>query len=173
MTLIIWDGKTLSTDSLFLDDVEDTVVHRGSKLFVVNRQAVATCGSELDGTAFIQWVQDGRKESEYPKMGDDFSGVLLTDTEISAYMPSSPKAIPQCVRFGLGHGAAVHYANALMDRYIPAPEALRLTCNYSLLISEPIYSLTRAQLKQFPKDYVGLYAGTIPGQEPKKAVKKR
>src|ERR1019366_8982644 len=167
MTILAYDMKTLSTDSLYSDATEMLVGYHASKIFIVRQKMIAFCGCELSGQAFIDWVIKEEDPEDYPLLDDDFSGVLIDEDRVVTFA-STCKPIPQYVRFALGHSAAAHYAIGLMDLHVPVPEAVRRACGYSLLCGEPVYSLRRDQLKLFPKDYVGLYTGTIPSKSPKK-----
>ncbi|MBB5190094.1 hypothetical protein HNQ50_000804 [Silvimonas terrae] len=184
MTTIAFDGKTLAADRCNV-----VGAMRLTPMCKIDGAGdplrwFASCGRVDDGELVLQWITNGRKPDERPKLGDDFNGLLvefIPEFETAVAVKYEETLIPLAVRppFAIGSGAA--YAMAAMALGKSAAEAVELASRLDVFtgarlvasdmecLAKDIYCLIDcfSQGKRHPRDLCfSQPAGQIQAFEP-------
>lgn len=133
MTCIAWDGKTLAADKMAIANGLTSTV---TKIFRIGNLLVGTSGELDQGCEMVEWVRNGRKQSEFPasQRTDKWAPtvVIEADGRPSRY-EQSPHPIRQeqpCYAMGSGieiARAVMHLGHSSMEAVVVAC-ALRSDC---------------------------------------------
>jgi len=132
MTIIAWDGSTLTADR---QHSSGGVVFPAPKLFrLPNGKVAAFCGVADTGLAIIDWIRNGEVPADFPPGVDgDRVGVIVVDPVKRLLYEYEGRPVPMYREWNLigAWGSAKGIAIGAMAMGASAPKAVQIACKYS------------------------------------------
>lgn len=147
MTTIVWDGKTLATDSraTHADIVESDSV---KKLFKIkssrsNYLACAVCGDYVQGLKIIKWLKAGMSD-DFPEIDKDrtTSVICLREDKALDIYRSVDKGFPLPIKGLYTDGSGWELAMGAMDAGATAIEAVKIAIKRDIHSGGKVQSYT-------------------------------
>ena len=166
MTTIAFDGTMLAADSKFSkesDEYGGYSVGNQSKIWLCRNNAIATAGTTKDAYKFQEWFAAGADLAKYPKLEISFTAIKLSRNGVLYEYFSGTGKTGHPLRteyYPTAMGGGELICRGALGAKKNAHHAIQITAGIHDGTGLPVYSITPAQLKALPHDFVGLWIGT-------------